>query len=91
MLNGHERDGIAHGNMGRKSQKGDKPEWNNGVYDPCRFNKTLGSRERHVFSLPFCRPVKEEVLSRLNRDEESESPNGKSRKPKLWQTVTEGA
>lgn len=40
----------------------EKPDWNYSTYNPCAFNKSLGSKERHVFSIPFPRPLKDDVL-----------------------------
>lgn len=77
LTNRHKMDALAIMNMGKLDEK---PEWNGGTYDPATYNKALGKRERHVFSGPFLRPQKAEVLSRLKKVEE---PSGKNRKAKL--------
>lgn len=45
----------------------EKPAWDSTTSDVCSTNKSLGTRERHYFSIPFQRPVREQVLSRLKK------------------------
>lgn len=82
LINGHEMDVKAIANMG---QLDEKPKWNGGTYDPCSLNRTLGRRERHVFSIPFPRPVRDEVLNRIVKMEDI--PGKVTKKLKLSQTM----
>jgi hypothetical protein len=43
----------------------EKPPWDGTIYDPTRLNLRLGIRERHYFSRPFDRPLREEIHAHL--------------------------
>lgn len=43
----------------------EKPPWDSTIYDPTKLNSRLGIRERHYFSRPFDRPLREEIHAHL--------------------------
>jgi len=79
MLQGaHDTDTIA------LTKIDEKPGWNDGTYDPCSFNRGLGKRERHGFSNPFPRPMRDEVLKQLKPKENQEDETIKVRDGKSY-------
>jgi len=40
----------------------EKPPWNEATFDPAPFNQCLGKRERHVFSMPYPRPIRDGLI-----------------------------
>lgn len=64
MFKPYLKDNMA-GEKSMTDPTGKRPEWNSATFDPSPYNKTLGKRERHMFSYPHPRPMKDEMMEEM--------------------------